>query len=90
MNNDGWIPVEDRLPEEKESIFAKFKGTDKWKQTMFEKESANVLVTAVFRDGTKLTIIGYTLDGKWKTRHDALHPKVIAWRPFPEPWKGYQ
>lgn len=25
-----WIPVTERLPEEYDSIFAKFKGTEKW------------------------------------------------------------
>ena len=28
-----WIPVSERLPEEKETIFAKLKGTDKWQIT---------------------------------------------------------
>lgn len=32
-----WIPVSERLPEEHDSIFAKFKGTDNWKRGMFEK-----------------------------------------------------
>lgn len=34
---NGWIPVSERLPEEHDSIFAKFKGTDNWKRGMFEK-----------------------------------------------------
>lgn len=29
---NGWIPVSERLPEEHDSIFAKFKGTDNWKR----------------------------------------------------------
>lgn len=34
---NGWIPVSERLPEEHDSIFAKFKGTNNWKRGMFEK-----------------------------------------------------
>lgn len=29
---NGWILVSERLPEEHDSIFAKFKGTDNWKR----------------------------------------------------------
>lgn len=32
-----WILCNERLLEERDSIFAKFKGTDKWKNGMFEK-----------------------------------------------------
>lgn len=28
-----WIPVRERLPEERDSMFAKFKGTSKWKKS---------------------------------------------------------
>lgn len=34
---NGWIPVNERMPEEHNSIFAKFKGTDNWKKGMFKK-----------------------------------------------------
>ena len=37
-----WIPVSERLPEEHDSIFAKFKGTDNWKRGMFEKKHLNM------------------------------------------------
>lgn len=39
-----WIPVRERLPKERDSMFAKFKGTSKWKKGMFEKVSRNVIV----------------------------------------------
>ena len=32
-----WIPCEVDMPEEHDSMFAKFIGTDKWKGAMFEK-----------------------------------------------------
>lgn len=51
---NGWIPVSKRLPEEHDSIFAKFKGTSNWKRGMFEKTSKYVIATVVFDDGTVL------------------------------------
>ncbi len=64
--DDGWIPVEDRLPEEHNSMFAKFKGTDMWDNAMFEKKSDEVNVAIEFEDGKRKTTTSYTLDGKWK------------------------
>ena len=64
--DDGWIPVEDRLPEEHDSIFAKFKGTSKWNGAMWEKQSDEVNVTYELEDGTRKATTSYTLDGVWK------------------------
>ena len=80
-----WIPCSKRLPEERESIFAKFKGTDKWRSAMFEKMSDNVNITVEFEDGTRMSMKGYTVDGKWKP-DTAVKCKVIAWQPLPEPY----
>jgi hypothetical protein len=87
--NDGWILVEDGLPEEHDSIFAKFKGTDMWSNAMFEKSSDKVNVTFEFEDGTRKSGTSYTIDGKWKCEKGncAVKRKVIAWRPLPEPYK---
>ena len=88
-SNDGWIPVEDGLPEEHDSIFAKFKGTDMWSNAMFEKSSDKVNVTFEFEDGTRKSGTSYTIDGKWKCEKGncAVKRKVIAWRPLLEPYK---
>lgn len=83
-----WIPVSERLPEERKSIFAKWKGTEYWKPGMFEKTSNYVIVTVKYQDGTLLTEIAHTTDGKWKTEHVVIKGEVIAWMPLPEPWKG--
>lgn len=64
---NGWIPVSERLPEEHDSIFAKFKGTDNWKRGMFEKTSKYVIATVVFDDGTVLVEQAHTTDGIWRT-----------------------
>lgn len=50
--NEGWILVEDGLPEERNSMFAKWKGTDKWSESMFEKISSDVNVTVEYEDGS--------------------------------------
>lgn len=85
--SDGWIPVEERLPKEHDSIFAKWKGTDKWSKSMFEKTSCDVNVTVEYEDGKRKTITAHTVDGKWVLPNRIIKQKVIAWRPLPEPYK---
>lgn len=82
-----WMSCSERLPEEHDSIFAKFKGTDKWKDAMFERISENVLVTVEFDDGTRRTEVSHTVDGKWKFDISVLQRNIIAWQPLPEPYK---
>nr|DAG31828.1 MAG TPA: Protein of unknown function (DUF551) [Caudoviricetes sp.] len=82
-----WISVNERLPKEHDSIFAKFKGTDNWKKGMFEKTSKYVIATVMYDDGTMLTKEAHTTDGIWKIEKPILGGKVIAWRDFPEPYK---
>ena len=84
--NNGWILCSERLPEEHDSMFATFKGTDKWNDAMFEKISDDVNVTVGFEDGTRKTKTMHTVDGKWKN-DSIIKVKIIAWRPLPEPYK---
>lgn len=84
---NGWIPVSERLPEEHDSIFAKFKGTDNWKRGMFEKTSKYVIATVAFDDGTVLVEQAHTTDGIWRTDKKVLGGTVVAWMDFPEPYK---
>lgn len=84
--SDGWILCEDRLPEEHESIFVKFKGTSKWNSAMFEKISDEVNVTVEFEDGKRKVMTLHTCDGKWKSDIQIVKFKVIAWQPLPEPY----
>ena len=90
--DDGWIPVSERLPEEHDSIFAKIKDTDKWREAMFEKISDEVNVTISNEDGSRKTTTSYTLDGVWEIEKEQriVKQKVIAWQPLPlpEPYKG--
>ena len=92
--NNKWISVSESLPEEHDSIFARFKGTDKWSEAMCEKISNLVLVTVTYEDGSALVTCGKLRDGEWKT--NLVWPKnirflgnchITAWMPLPEPYK---
>ena len=87
---DSWIPVTKKMPEEKDTMFAKFWGTDKWNKYMFRKRSDLVEVTVELEDGTRYTDASRTRDGKWdiEINHGAVKKKVVAWKPMSAPWKG--
>ena len=81
-----WTKCEKDMPKERFTIFAKFKNTDKWEDTMPEKMSDHVLVTVEFEDGTRMVRDALTVDGKWKIdlwmKKDY---KVVSWMPHPAP-----
>jgi hypothetical protein len=89
---DSWIPVTKKMPEEKDTMFAKFWGTDKWNEYMFRRRSDLVEVTVELEDGTRYTDASRTRDGKWdiEMNHGAVKKKVVAWKPMSAPWKGEQ
>ena len=81
----GWIPVEERMPQERDTMFAKLKGTDKWRPGMFEKMSDDVRVVVLWPDGTRRVHHSYTVNGEWAC--EALPPygrKVTHWCENPE------
>lgn len=81
-----WIPVTERLPEERDSFFAKFYGTERWADGMFLKISKEILTCVEYTDGTIAVKALHTTDGKW---HLGFHQaKVTHWMPLPEPLKG--
>lgn len=84
---NSWIPVNEKMPVERDSMFAKFKGTEKWKPAMFEKISAKVLVTVEYNNGTRITDTSYTVDGKWKLEYRIMNARVVAWKEFPKPYE---
>lgn len=90
LTNDGWILCSERLPEEHDSLFAMYKGTNKWDDAMFEKISDVVNVTVVDEKGKAVTTHAHTTDGIWHC--DLLRCnrtyRIIAWQPLPEPYKG--
>ena len=81
-----WISVSERMPDEHDSIFIRFKGANKWRDAMFENVSDDVNVTIEFEDGTRKTMTTHTTDGKWKL-DTLMKCRVIAWKPLPEPWE---
>ena len=83
-----WVSVKDRLPDEHESLFARYKGTDKWRNAMFTTISDRVIVCAEYENGKRIVKTANTVDGVWKVK-DILCPcKVTHWMPIPEPPKG--
>lgn len=81
-----WIPCNERMPEEADSMFAKFYGTDKWRSGMMRKRSDKVIVTYEYPDGGRLAGVSRTNDGKWQNTL-YLPQEVIAWMPFPAPYQ---
>ena len=76
--NDGWIPVEERLP----------------MRTLDEKINESYQKYLVFIDdvdGWDIDIAVYDFwnDKKWREAHDGYGEieNVIAWRPLPEPYR---
>ena len=83
-----WISVKDRLPDEHESLFARYKGTDKWRNAMFTTISDRVIVCVEYENGKRIVKTANTVDGVWKVK-DIFHPcKVTHWMPMPHPPKG--
>jgi hypothetical protein len=83
-----WIPVSERLPEEHDSVFAKFKGTSYWTSGLFEKISNTVMATVELEDGTRKVVLTQTLDGEWNLENRIIKKKVTAWMPLPEAYGG--
>ncbi len=80
-----WIPCPMFMPEEHDTVFAKFKGTDKWRPGMFEKRSDTVLATVEYEDGARIVRAMYTIDGEWKCEFALKKFKVVGWMPYPDP-----
>lgn len=81
-----WISVEDRLPEEHESIFAKAYGTKHWADGMFRTISDEVLACVAFENGHETTMTLRTHDGAWAL--SSIHRGHVShWMPLPEPPK---
>ena len=80
-----WISVNDGMPPEKDTIFSKYYGTEKWKPAMFRTKSEKVLATVEYEDGTRETCEACTHDGEWDVEYRAIKRKVLYWAPIPEP-----
>ena len=79
-----WIPVTERLPEEKDAGRI-------LKSLRIRKRSEYVLAT-VEVEGERMTVSACTYDGKWywDMKLAFTDYKIIAWMPLPEPYEGGQ
>ena len=87
--NNGWISVSEVMPPEHDSVFAKLKGTNKWRDTMFEKSSDTVSVTVVGKcEEECVTTTAHTIDGKWSCDLLRINSsyRITHWQPLPEPY----
>ena len=84
LKEQNWVKCSSRMPEEHDSIFAKLKGTDKWRSAMFEKSSDDVRIVEVFEDGTRRVYHSHTIDGKWDIEKQPMKRTVTHWMPNPE------
>ena len=72
--NDGWIPVEERLPEEWEKVIV-------WYEYFRYGEYNRMYETYG---------IGWQYDGHWSGDVSGTKARCIAWRPLPEPYRSEQ
>ena len=72
--NDGWIPVEERLPEVDEDT----------EETIEDDDCPEYLVT--IRGASESTVLKYSPDGAWFDENGYVYD-VIAWQPLPEPYR---
>ena len=70
--NNGWIPVEERLPEEKKSVLVQW-----------EKYDRHLNVTLTYLD---VMWMENEEDVVFETVNGIPNGRVIAWRPLPEPY----
>ena len=71
--NDGWIPVDERLPDEKEFL----------KSYRRNRYAAEFIVMI---EGATLPTTLYFRDGVWADEENN-HYRDIAWKPLPEPYR---
>lgn len=80
-----WIPVTEKMPDEHESLFAHYKGTNKWCDGMFMTISDLVIVFAEYENGERIVKTANATEGIWKVK-DSFYPcRVTHWMPLPEP-----
>ena len=72
--NDGWIPVQERLPEEKKSVLVQW-----------EKYDRHLNVTLTYLD---VMWLDDAEEKVFETINGVPNGKVIAWRSLPEPYQA--
>lgn len=72
--NDGWVPVEERLPEVDEDV----------EEIIEDDDCPEYNVT--IRGASESTTLKYSPSGSWFDSNGYVYD-VIAWRPLPEPYR---
>lgn len=72
--DDGWIPVEERLPEVGEDT----------EETIEDDDCPEYIVT--IRGASESTVLKYSPDGAWFDENGYVYD-VIAWHPLPESYR---
>lgn len=72
--NDGWIPVEERLPEEKKSVLVQW-----------EKYDRHLNATLTYLD---VMWLDDAEEQVFETINGIPNGRVIAWHPLPEPYQA--
>lgn len=78
-----WIAVNDAMPEEHDSIFAKFYGTDKWDKNMSRKVSDECIVCCACEDGKMRVTTSWTKDGVFRNPYDLTKTEITHWMLLP-------
>lgn len=85
LDKTRWISVKDAMPPEHETIFAKYKGTSKWRSAMFERASDDVRIIAENETGDRIVSHDNTVDGVWRREKTLLTYYIVThWMPNPE------
>lgn len=84
----GWISVKERLPNERDSIFANLFGTERWLPGLFKTISDAVIAVIVLDDGRRVVRAIHTNEGKWNFSGIFGAKEVTHWMPMPEAPKG--
>ena len=71
--NDGWIPVDERLPEVDADI----------EETIEDDDCTEYIVT--IKGAQESTVLKYSPDGAWFDENGFVYD-VVAWRPLPDPY----
>ena len=77
-----WISVKDKMPEEHDSIFARFYGTKKWRTGMYRTVSNDVIACLKGKNGHRMVKVLSTQDGDWNV-NSIYQAEVTHWMPLP-------